>query len=326
MLAEKSRSQEIRVGLFVLVALALVLAGSLWIAGGGPLGRQDVAYSVRMKGSGGVRRGDRVRVSGVQVGRVEAVALRPGEEWPVEFRITLDEQVQVRTESSARITSDGLLGSNYLEIVIGAAEAPRLGPGEAILGQGGLGIADTLDTVEELAEKAGTLLDQVGPVVQDLAAQIKPLTERATLLLSDQNLAALADALAALRTLLVENGPVLASLLERLDHLAGELEAGAAGLPELSEQLSGLASDLRAAVGPDGQRLAEVLDAASATLATAQSTLGSLGAESGELEVLLEDLQATVSNLESFSQTLADRPWALVRKSKAPERSPGDPE
>ncbi len=121
-------TSTIRAGLFLIIALAIFVVGSLWVAGIHPGGTERVSYEVLMKSSGGVRQGDPVRIAGMEVGRVQEVDLRSGVEWPVLFRIGLDATIPVTEAASARLTTDGLLGSPYLEVDPGPAGEPPLPP------------------------------------------------------------------------------------------------------------------------------------------------------------------------------------------------------
>ena len=62
-------------GLFVLTALALLVVGLFWVAGSGFFADGRVDYVVLMRDSGGVQPGDRVRVAGVPVGKIDDVEL-----------------------------------------------------------------------------------------------------------------------------------------------------------------------------------------------------------------------------------------------------------
>jgi len=136
--------RDVRAGSFVLVALAILGAGTIWIAGFSPFSGTRAAYEILMKSSSGVRRGDRLRMAGIQAGRVNRVELRAGEEWPVRFHVTVDPEVVVAEGSQARITTDGLLGAPYLEIVSGPAGGPPLPSGSRIIGLEGGDIVQTL--------------------------------------------------------------------------------------------------------------------------------------------------------------------------------------
>jgi phospholipid/cholesterol/gamma-HCH transport system substrate-binding protein len=63
----------------------------------------------------GIAVGSDVRVSGVKVGVVRAVALDP-DTYLAQLTLTIDNGVQVLDDSTARIASDGLLGGAYVAI------------------------------------------------------------------------------------------------------------------------------------------------------------------------------------------------------------------
>ena len=130
---------DVRVGIFVLSALVILVIGSLWIAGSTLLAPQRASYLVLMKDSGGVAAGDRVRMAGVPVGKVERVELRPGESWPVTFHIAVRRSVPLHTDASARITASGLLGTVFLQVDPGSSSEPELEEGGQFYGQSSAG-------------------------------------------------------------------------------------------------------------------------------------------------------------------------------------------
>ena len=87
--------------------------------------------------TGGLSVGDDVRISGIKVGRIARQELDPVT-YAARIVISLDEQIQIPADSSARITAASLLGGNYLELIPGADEE-MMQPGEVIY--------DTLDPV-----------------------------------------------------------------------------------------------------------------------------------------------------------------------------------
>jgi phospholipid/cholesterol/gamma-HCH transport system substrate-binding protein len=70
----------------------------------------------------GIIPGSDVRLSGIKVGSVIDTALDP-EDYAAVVSLSISDAVQLPTDSSARILSDGLLGGNYLELQPGAEEA-----------------------------------------------------------------------------------------------------------------------------------------------------------------------------------------------------------
>lgn len=319
-MAKDPRITDIRAGLFVLVAVAVLVAGLFWIAGTGFVGDSRRGYVVLMQDSGGVRPGDRVRVAGVAVGKIRDVELRPAEDWPVRFSVTIRGNVPLREDAYAKLSTSGLLGAAYLQIVPGSASEPLLQPGAEIPGRPTPGFESTMEQLEQLGAKLMSLLDQTSVVVESMSTDIEAVMEGAGKLLSDENVEAMGHLVRNLDRTMSDAGPKLNVLLEKLDAVATHADRGLAGLPELEQELNGLLDDLRAAIGPEGQRLGTLLDNANRTLLSAESVLGN---NDQELRATVRDLRDTVANLKSFSQTIKERPYSLVRVKNPPERVPG---
>ena len=309
-------ANTIRAGLFVMIALVIIVVASLWVAGKS-FGGDQIGYGVEMKTAAGIRRGDRVRVSGMEAGRVIDVQLRAGEPWPVLFEIALDEGVPVTMSASARLTADGLLGAPYLEIDPGPAGATALPAGSIIPGTEVAGANEAFRSLGELSGQAGSALDEMTILVQSLGEKIGPLLARFELLLSDENLASISGSLAAMKDTMEESGPRLSALLIRLDELAVELSTGVEGLPQVTAEVEGLMTDLRTALGPDGQRVSILLE-------SANSGLRSMQMNRGELEAMVRDLRLATANLRAFTESIKERPSLLVRKSRESDRKPGE--
>ena len=80
--------------------------------------------------TGGLAIGDDVRISGIKVGRITRQELDPIT-YAARIVMSLDKQIRIPADSSARITAASLLGGNYLELMPGADEE-MLQPGEVI--------------------------------------------------------------------------------------------------------------------------------------------------------------------------------------------------
>ena len=80
------RENEFAVGMVVIAAFAVVVAGALWLSGA-HFGRTEAVYTARFRTVGGLSAGDPVVLRGVRVGRVEAIRLAPGGWVEAEFKI-----------------------------------------------------------------------------------------------------------------------------------------------------------------------------------------------------------------------------------------------
>lgn len=323
-MGDSVRLSDVKVGVFVLVALGILAAGSLWIAGFTFVGRRHLTYVVAMKDSAGIQAGDRVRFAGVAVGRVQETRLRPDDEWPVEMTVAVRPEIPVKTDSAARVVSSGLMGAAFLLIEPGSPDAPLLPEGGEIRTRGGPGFEDVLGHVDEISTRVIVLLDETSETLRQVSSEVLPVLDGTGRLLSRDNIESVEGILANLDEITGEAAPRIGELLEHLDAVSRELEGTVDGMPELMERISSLVDDLQAAFGPEGARLAGVLESAEGSLASADEALGLIRDRRAELEWMIDDLRDAVSNLKAFSQQVKERPFSLVRIKPEPDRRPGD--
>lgn len=90
----------------------------------------------------GINAGSDVRIAGVVVGSVKAVAL-DSESYTALVTLTLDPSVKLPIDSVVRVASSGLLGDRYLTVERGVEEE-MAGAGTRILGQSTPGLEQLL--------------------------------------------------------------------------------------------------------------------------------------------------------------------------------------
>ena len=106
-------------------ALVLVIAAAFaWFAytSTGLGGRSGYEIAAQFDRVGGLATGSDVRLSGVKVGTVTTLSLDP-RSYLADVRFTVAEAVQIPDDSVAQITSEGLLGSQFLSIAPGNSDA-----------------------------------------------------------------------------------------------------------------------------------------------------------------------------------------------------------
>src|SRR3989442_2848802 len=101
------RENEFAVGLVVIAALAVVVAGALWLSGA-HLGKAEAVYTARFRTVGGLSVGDPVGLRGVRVGRVEGIRLAQGN-W-VEADLKIYAGVQAPPKPALIAASASLFG------------------------------------------------------------------------------------------------------------------------------------------------------------------------------------------------------------------------
>ena len=115
-------------------AIVLIAAGAFFVyalsAGGKGLATSGYQVSARFGQVGALGRGADVRVAGVKVGTVSDITLDPKTFLAV-AKFNLDPSVKLPADSTAKITSDSLLGGQHVAIEPGGA-ADDLKPGGEI--------------------------------------------------------------------------------------------------------------------------------------------------------------------------------------------------
>lgn len=320
----RERVGDFAMGLFVLAGLAVLVSGSLWIAGSSLFVSTPATYRVFLEDSAGVEVGDRVRMAGVPIGKITRVELEPDDEWKVHLEVAIRREVELHEDADAVIETSGILGAAFVQVQPGSADQPPLAPGGTIYGSGGSGLAATLDQVEEISGRLVDVLEDTSHLLNQVSSQLDPLMTQLTAMLSPANVENLSAILSEARDTLADLGPKVTPLLEQLDELAGSADASLAGLPDTLASLERLSTSLNAALGEDGDRLAELLESANGTLAEADDALGLVTRNRTAIEAALGDLAATTANLRAFSEQVRKRPSSLVRGSAPRDRRPGE--
>ncbi len=115
----KTSSLETVIGALIIVVAVVFL---IYSAAVGDIEQED-GYPIKANFNqvGGLQVGDPVRISGVKIGVVKDIELSR-QSFLAEVTATIDDDVQVPTDSSATVASSGLLGGNYLAISPGGDE------------------------------------------------------------------------------------------------------------------------------------------------------------------------------------------------------------
>ena len=231
----------------------------------------------------------------------------------------------VHQDASAVIATSGILGTSFLEIEPGSASAPPLPAGGEILGRPSAGMDAAFEQLEAISNKLLGILDQTSMLLDQVSAEIGPLIARMHALLSEENTENLEAILASTRRTLDDVAPRVGPLLEHLDQVATAAEQSMAGVPALTDEAQALLEDLHTALGPDGQRVSQLLDGARTTLGSADQAMQLVLENRATIEATLRDLEVTMANLKAFSDRVKQQPSSLLRSSPQQQRQPGDP-
>ncbi len=119
--------------------------------GGGNV-RDAIHVTAQFQNVSGVNVGTDVRIAGIKIGQVAAVRLDP-KAYEANVTLALDPAVKVPHDSSAAITSEGILGGTYMSLLPGGSPTP-LKSGETILDT--QGSVDLMSMVGQFINKSGS--------------------------------------------------------------------------------------------------------------------------------------------------------------------------
>jgi phospholipid/cholesterol/gamma-HCH transport system substrate-binding protein len=167
-----------------------------------------------------------VTYQGIQVGRVTRISFDPDNVERVLVRIEVEPTTPVTEDTTARLQPQGITGIFYVQLTGASNEAERLETRAADPAQ----IPGRPSAIDRLTADAPELLNQ-GVV----------LLERATELLSDDNLARIADTLDSvdrLTTALADEEDGLAPLVADTDELVAELRVAVETIQTTTDRLA----------------------------------------------------------------------------------------
>jgi phospholipid/cholesterol/gamma-HCH transport system substrate-binding protein len=275
---------ELRVGLFVLAGAVLLAVVIFYVTGGGGWGPK---YRLRafLPEVDGLAMGAPVRVDGVDVGNVERIAIavaKPGEPSSKDRNIQVDLRIQktfesyIRSDSSAGLITEGLLGNQYVDIERGY-------------------VGRVLQNDEEIPGRQETALKEVVARSADLMDGLNAVAKQASAVLSDVR-----NGRGSLGKFMVDETAYkhLNNSLENVDKMMADIQSGKGTLGKLVTE-----DEMYNRVDSVAGRVDNVLEA----VQNQQGTLGKLVYDTGiheSAKKLIDNSNALLADVRGGKGTL----------------------
>jgi len=145
-------SRVARLGAFIVVTLAILVAGVFIIGGKHYLFSSTYQLKAQFDNVVGLDAGGDVRVGGVHSGTVRSIVLphKPGEKVTVVMNLGRSTHEIIKQDSVATIETEGLLGNQYLAISFGSANAAEVHNGDTIASQPPLEMSDLFQKTSDI--------------------------------------------------------------------------------------------------------------------------------------------------------------------------------
>jgi phospholipid/cholesterol/gamma-HCH transport system substrate-binding protein len=155
-------SRAARLGAFIVVTLAILVAGVFIIGSKQYLFSSTYQVKAQFDNVAGLDAGGDVRVGGVHSGTVHSILLphKPGDKVTVLIDLSKSTHEIIKQDSVATIETEGLLGNQYLAISFGSAASPDVRDGDVLASQQPLEMTDLL-------KKASGILDSSQQAIQN---------------------------------------------------------------------------------------------------------------------------------------------------------------
>jgi phospholipid/cholesterol/gamma-HCH transport system substrate-binding protein len=225
------RQLELKVGLFLNLGLALVAIAIFVLGATQSFIAQKDAYLLFLHNAAGLQVGAKVLVAGIQAGSVESLDLSRSDGL-VRVKIEVQRKYAdaIRTDTTAELATEGLLGDKVIYINAGNPKNPVLPPGSRIR----RGEAADLSKV---VSKSDVLLSNLTRISKDLDSLVKSFVRGNREEVLASGLAESARNLASLTRKLDRNAEGdmirLSSALKNLDRILGKIDHGAGSLGAL---------------------------------------------------------------------------------------------
>lgn len=320
-------SPEAKVGLFVLLGIVLLVYMSLRVGGIRLGGAEGYTLYVTFDSAAGLDKDSSVRVAGVEVGRVKEIQLKDSKAL---LTLQIRPEVVIRKDFTAVLTTKGLLGEKYLELIPGSPNAPPMEEGQEITRTTSYADMDKLITI--LSDVSGdiknvtrTLSDVLGgpegeASLRNIIRNIEEISVRVNRMIAvnDERLGDIIANLADFTALLREEGPEISkdlrlavnnlneSLVKTSENLNQLIEENRGNLREGVENLKIASVKLERAMDEVNNMVQEVSPEVKSTVGSVGSIAKKIDEGQGTIGKLVNDpethdnLNKTITGINSF--------------------------
>ena len=321
----EARREQAMVGLFVLVAGAVLVATVFALSGA--FAGSAATYRAYFPFAGGLEPGATVRYAGgPKVGRVEKLQLDPKDASRIEITFSVKSGLPVKTDSHVKIMSLSPLGENHLELVPGTDRAALAPSGTILPSEPFVDFNALTAKINDLAPQAQELLK----TLNERATEVKITLARVNDLLNDTNRANLAGTLAETRGMIAENRGGVKTTVQNLSTASKKLEPLLDDLRKTSAQANQALDHIDSLIGENRTDIREAVIELRKSLATVTDLTSrldqTLDVNSENIDELLENLRHVSQNLKEFTNTIKTKPYTLIRATNPREHKPGEKE
>ncbi len=316
-------SNEAKVGVLVLIVLAILVTTFLYVANVQLTG-EKIQYRTYFKYVGGLDSGSLVRYGGRKAGIITSVGPWAEDMTRTEVVFELRADVPLNEKSAATIASLNALGQNYLELTPGSIDAARIQSGGEVQAVEALTFNDLTNKVAEVADRAVMLMGGMEEKLDLVVTDIQKLMPNLQDLTGDENKQNIAGLLENSNRLLDEQTPKIDIITTQISETLTSLNEMAIQFKETTQNADQTLLSLNKTIDETREPIQENLVQLENTLEEVRLALNDarvvLVLNEDNITRIIENFRMASENLEEFSTQIKQRPWSLLRVSPKPER------
>jgi len=181
-----TKSQKIRLGVFITIGSILLLIFAAVVAGNQLFERRDIYY-IEFEDTSvtGLQVGGAVQYHGIRIGRVDAIKISPQDVSRVIVTVSVDAGTPIKQDVEATLIFVGITGIKAVELKGGSNEAKLRQPKDFIP-TGKSGLASFTGKAEDIMEKMELIAQNIANITNDRNQQnIAKILEETSLILYD---------------------------------------------------------------------------------------------------------------------------------------------
>lgn len=335
----QERSIEVKVGVLILVSLGILAAFVLLM--GGLSFEKTYTLFVDFDNPGGLQAGAPVRVAGVKCGKVAELAFMGGKVDPktnrrtlVRARIAVEERVKssIREDADFYVTTQGVLGEQFLAIDPGSPGRPVLAENSVVKGIDPPRLDLFLAKAYELLDVTITGIRNNRELISDIATNTASLLKGLNTVLTDnrerinRTMANLESLTSEANTLTVHarqqyvDNPKIQRTIDNVDHISTEIRKDSEPMmKDAREALANLNRASKVIGGEEEQQklkktvedVAQLAAKANAAASDAQAIVAHIKKGNGTVGALVMD-EAVYDDVQEMVRDLKHNPWKFL--------------
>ena len=337
----EERSIEVKVGVLILVSLGILAAFVLVM--GGLNFQKTYSVSVDFDNPGGLQTGAPVRIASVKVGSVKDLAFLGGKVDPktgrrtlVRATLSIEERVRsaIHDDAEFYVTTQGVLGEQFLAIEPGSTDRPLLPEGTIakgidpprldlflakaydLLDTTVTGIRNNKELISDIAVNTAGLLKGLNEALKDNRPRVDRIVANVEALTAESN-----DLVHDAKKQYVDN-PKIQRTIDNVDRLTADVTRDSEPLLKDAREAMANVNRVSATVGDPAQQeklkkalgdLAELASRANATAADAQEIVSHMKKGQGTVGALVMD-ESVYDDVQEMVRDLKHNPWKFLWK------------